>query len=211
MKEFWETKFSEIQTMWGIEPTDSALHTKDFFLKQKIDDILIPGVGYGRNAKIFIDNGIKVTGIEISKRAIELSKKICGLDFKTYHGSVTQMPFENHKYQGIYCYALIHLLNKTERKQFILNCHNQLINNGYMIFIAVSTKANMYGKGRKLSKNRYKIDNGLNVYFYTMESATEEFKNYGLIDIKEIDEPIKHMENEQPIKFLMITCCKKNN
>jgi len=42
-----------------------------------------------------------------------------------------------------------------------------------------------------------------------METATEEFKNYGLIDVKEFDEPIKHMENEPPIKFLMITCQKK--
>lgn len=209
MKEFWEKKFLEIQTMWGTEPSDSAIQTKDFFLKQKINEILIPGVGYGRNAKIFIDNGIKVTGIEISKTAIELSKKMCGLDFKIHHGSVTQMPFDNLKYQGLYCYALIHLLNKTERKQLIQNCHNQLTNNGYMIFIAVSTKARIFGEGRKISKNRFKIDNGLNVYFYDMDSATKEFKNYGLIDIREIDEPIKHMENELPIKFLMITCQKK--
>lgn len=209
MREFWENKFSEIQTMWGIEPSDSAIQTKDFFVKQKIDDILIPGVGYGRNAKVFIDNGIKVTGIEIAKTAIELSNKICRLNCKIYHGSVTQMPFDNHIFQGIYCYALIHLLNKTGRKHLIQNCYNQLIENGYMFFLAVSTKAHMYGDGRKLSENRYEIENGLNVYFYNMESATEEFKNYGLIDIKEFDEPIKHMENEQPIKFLMITCQKK--
>ena len=39
--------------------------------RDKVKDILIPGVGYGRNAKVFIDNGINVTGIEISKTATQ--------------------------------------------------------------------------------------------------------------------------------------------
>jgi SAM-dependent methyltransferase len=209
MKEFWDRKFSEIRTTWGCEPADSAIQTKDFFVKHKINNILIPGVGYGRNAKPFIDSGIKVTGIEISKTAIALSKNICGADFKIYQGSVTQMPFDDQQFAGIYCYALIHLLNKTERKQFIQNCYNQLSAGGYMIFLVVSTKAAMYGEGRQLSKKRYQIENGLNVYFYTSESATDEFKNYGLIDVKEYDEPVKHLENVPPMKLLMITCQKK--
>jgi hypothetical protein len=52
--------------MWGFEPSDSAIPAKDFFLEKKIKDILLPGVGYGRNAKVFLENGIKVTGIENS-------------------------------------------------------------------------------------------------------------------------------------------------
>jgi hypothetical protein len=31
MTEFWESSFIEKQTMWGFEPTDSAIVTKDFF------------------------------------------------------------------------------------------------------------------------------------------------------------------------------------
>ncbi len=209
MKEFWERKFSEIQTTWGCEPADSAIQTKDFFIKNNINNILIPGVGYGRNAKPFIDSGIKVTGIEISKTAIALSKNICGANLKIHHGSVTQMPFDNQQFSGIYCYALIHLLNKPERKHFIQNCYNQLSTGGYMIFVVVSIKAAMYGEGRQLSNNRFKIKNGLNVYFYSRESATDEFRNYGLIDVKEYDEPVKHMKNVPPMKLLMITCQKK--
>lgn len=72
MTEFWESSFIEKQMMWGLEPADSAILAKDFFLEKKVKDILIPGIGYGRNAKIFLDNGINVTGIEISKTAIEI-------------------------------------------------------------------------------------------------------------------------------------------
>jgi len=57
-------------------------------LRLGIGRLMIPGIGYGRNAKVFIDNGINVTGIEISKTAIDLARQN-GLDSSIYHGSVT--------------------------------------------------------------------------------------------------------------------------
>jgi len=48
---------------------------------------LIPGIGYGRNAKFFIDNGINITGIEISKTAIDLARQN-GLNISIFHGNV---------------------------------------------------------------------------------------------------------------------------
>ena len=208
MKKYWENKFLEIGTMWGYEPADSAICTYNFFKKNNIQNILIPGVGYGRNAKIFLDGNINVTGIEISEYAIKLARKN-GLDFNIYHGSVNQMPFDEQKFDGIFCYALVHLLNKNERRKLIQNCFDQLKINGYMIFVVVSKKANMYGNGKKLSADRFELMNGLNVYFYDSDSAISEFKNFGLVDVKEIDEPIKHLDNQPPLSCIMITC-KRN-
>lgn len=206
MDEYWESKFSEIGTMWGYEPADSAIQTCDLFIHNKIQKVLIPGVGYGRNAKIFIDKGIDVTGIEISDSAIRLAKEKNKLDFFIHHGSVAQMPFDNNIFDGIFCYALLHLLNKKERMQFIKKCFSQLQTNGFMIFVVVSKKASMYGNGRQLSNDRFELMKGLNVYFYDLDSATKEFKDYGLIDIQEIDEPIKHMDNQPPLKCILIKC-----
>ncbi|MCB0641779.1 MAG: SAM-dependent methyltransferase, partial [Phaeodactylibacter sp.] len=64
--EFWESSFKARQTMWGFTPADSALAAADFFQKEGLQDVLIPGFGYGRNAKVFADKGMSVTGIEIS-------------------------------------------------------------------------------------------------------------------------------------------------
>ena len=72
---FWDQKFKEEKISWGFEPAESAIRAKDFFVENNIKDILIPGIGYGRNAKVFLDNGIKVTGIEISQNAIDLAKE----------------------------------------------------------------------------------------------------------------------------------------
>lgn len=73
MENFWEKNFKIKQTMWGFEPSESAILVKDFFIEKGIKEILIPGIGYGRNARLFVENGFDVTGIEISKTAIELA------------------------------------------------------------------------------------------------------------------------------------------
>jgi SAM-dependent methyltransferase len=208
MTEFWESSFMEKQTMWGFEPSDSTILTKDFFLEKKVKDILIPGIGYGRNAKAFIDNGINVTGIEISKTAIDLARQN-GLDISIYHGSVTAMPFDKKLYDGIFCYALIHLLNKRERKKFIKDCYSQLKPNGYMIFTTVSKKAPMFEKGKQLSKDRFEIMKGVKMFFYDSDSVKREFGKYGLIEFSEVDESNKNSENKPPVKFIMVKCKKE--
>lgn len=211
MKNFWDKVFDKEQVNWGFAPSDSAILTKDFFLQKEIKDILIPGIGYGRNAKIFIDNGIHVEGIEISETAIELARSNNNLDVIIYHGSVAVMPFTNKKYDGIFCYALIHLLSKPERKKFIQDCYNQLKPGGYMIFTMASKKASLPENIRSLSKDRYEIQKGLNVYLYDFESVKHEFKNFGLVEYFEIDEPIKHLKNEPPLKLLYVKCSKPNS
>ncbi|MBS4207384.1 class I SAM-dependent methyltransferase [Bacillus sp. FJAT-50079] len=208
MTEFWVSSFIENQMMWGFEPSDSAMLTKDFFLEKKVKDILIPGIGYGRNAKVFIDNGINVTGIEISKTAIELAWQN-GLDLNIYHASVTDMPFDNKLYDGIFCYALIHLLNKQEREKLIKDCYNQLKPNGYMVFITISKEAPMFGKGKLLGKDYFEIMEGVKMFFYDSDSIKEEFGNYGLIEISEVVEPHKNMEHKPPFKFTMVKCKKE--
>jgi len=193
--------------MWKFEPSDSAIIALDLFKSNGINKILIPGFGYGRNAKLFYDNGVNVTGIEISKSAIDLAKSN-GLDCLIHHGSVVLMPFDSEQYNGIFCYALLHLLNKTERRNFLKSCFNQLKSGGLMIFTVVSKQANMFGNGKLLSKDRFQIMKGLNVFFYDSESINKEFADVGLLEFKDIDEPIKHMIGQEPLKCKFVICRK---
>ncbi|HEY4786211.1 MAG TPA: class I SAM-dependent methyltransferase [Bacteroidales bacterium] len=208
MIEYWESRFTIEGAMWKFEPADSAIVAMDLFKSYTINNILIPGFGYGRNAKLFLDNGFKVTGIEISKSAIELARRN-GLDCIIHHGSVTSMPYDNQKYDGIYCYALIHLLNQRERRNFLKSCYDQLNQKGLMIFVVATKKLNMYGTGKYLSKDRYEISKGLRVYFYDDNSVKNEFINYGLIKCIDIEEPIKFMEGQESMKLKLIICKKK--
>ena len=186
--EFWESAFNEKGEMWGFEPANSAIVTKNFFVEKSVKNILIPGIGYGRNAKVFCDAGMKVTGIEISQTAIEMARKHYGDSLTIYHGSVTDMPFDNNLYDGIFCYALIHLLDRDEREKLIRDCYSQLTDNGYMIFTTISKKASTYRTGKEIDKDRYEMFGGVKMYFYDRESINTEFGKAGLYDISEINE-----------------------
>lgn len=208
MPEFWEANFKDKQAMWGFEPADSAIETVDLFRKNGLNKILIPGFGYGRNAKIFTDNGFEVIGIEISKTAIALANKYYGTKVKVFHGAVSAMPFDRELYDGIFCYALIHLLNEKERAKLIKDCFNQLRPNGYMVFVAISKNTTTYGEGIQLSKNRFETKHGVKLFYYDSESVDQEFGNFGIMEAKEINEPAKNMENRASQKFWQITCKK---
>ncbi|PVY38891.1 methyltransferase family protein [Pontibacter virosus] len=195
--------------MWGFEPADSAIAALNLFRENRLNKILIPGFGYGRNAKIFADAGFKVTGIEISETAIELAQKHYGDDVKVYQGSVSVMPFDQEVYDGIFCYALIHLLSEKERAKLINDCYKQLKPNGYMVFVAISKNDAAYGEGEELSKDRFEMKHGVQLFFYDSDSVEKEFGRYGIIEAKEIDEPAKHKGNRASQKFWFITCKKQ--
>jgi cyclopropane fatty-acyl-phospholipid synthase-like methyltransferase len=202
MTEFWEEAFKDKQEMWGLEPAKPAIMAKDFFVEHHIKSVLIPGIGYGRNAQIFMDNGMTVTGIEISQTAIDLARKYFGNDLTIHHGTVTEMPFDDKLYEGIFCYGLIYLLNKKERKKLIQDCFNQLTENGFMIFTTITKTAKTYGLGIQISKDRFEMFGGVKIFFYDKETIDEEFGDAGLFDVTEV------IEN---YPFYFVKCRKNRN
>lgn len=187
--EFWEHSFSEKQLMWGVEPAKSAILAADYFTRAHARDILIPGVGYGRHAKPFLDHGIAVTGIEISETAITLARSRLHLSIPIHHGSVVNMPFDDHLYDGVFCYGLIYLLDAPGRTKLISDCYKQLSPNGTMIFTVITKEAPMYGQGERLGDDWYERIPGVKMYFYDEASVEREFGSHGLVEYSKIDEP----------------------
>ncbi|MBE8719702.1 class I SAM-dependent methyltransferase [Sphingobacterium pedocola] len=201
-KEFWEASFIDKQEMWGFEPAKSAVWAKDFFVERAAKSILIPGIGYGRNAQIFRENGMDVTGIEISETAIALARKHYGTDMTIHHGSVTDMPFDSKHYDGVFCHGLIYLLDEIERAKLIQHCYDQLTEVGSMVFTMITKEAHTYGKGKRISKDRFEMFGGVQIFFYDKESVQSEFAKFGLIEIKEVNESYP---------FYVIRCNKTNS
>ncbi|WP_119067663.1 class I SAM-dependent methyltransferase [Aggregatilinea lenta] len=188
MSEFWEDAFQEKKLMWGEEPTTLAIEASEIFKQLAFRKILIPGFGYGRNARPFYEKGFEVTGIEISSTAIKLAHKLLGREIQVFHGSVDDMPFNQDVYDGIFCHALIHLLASGQRKKLILDCTRQLRHGGMMFFTAITKDASTYGVGEKLGTDRYRTKDGVNLYFYDTDSIEEEFGGFGLTEATKIDE-----------------------
>jgi SAM-dependent methyltransferase len=205
MTELWEATFRENQLLWGLEPTASAGFAGDYFARMGVKHVLIPGIGYGRNAKPFIEHGMSVSGIEISETAIALARTQVGLQIPIHHGSVTNMPFDRRQYDGIFCYGLIHLLDADGRQKLIRDCYRQLTPGGHMIFAALSKRAPMYGQGTRLGDDWYERLPNLTMYFYDAESVEREFGPYGLVESTEIDESLG---GGGSLPFINVVCRK---
>ncbi len=199
MTEFWESAFQDKQEMWGMEPTNAAKATAALFDERALKKILIPGIGYGRNAQAFLNKGMEVTGIEISETAIRLAEKHYGKSLNIQHGSVADMPFDHRLYDGIFCHGLIHLLDEDERKKLIADCHNQLSENGLMVFTAITKDAQTYGQGTLIGKDRYEQFGGVKMFFYDDDSIQSAFASHGLYQVDRI------VEN---FPFYLIQCRK---
>jgi hypothetical protein len=207
MSEFWETNFQSKKMMWGEEPAFAALFARDYFLLHGVKSVLIPGIGYGRNAKPFLSVGMAVTGIEVSQTAIDMARGQLGLDIPIFHGSVSDMPFDAEMYDGIFCYALIHLLDDSGRKKLIHDCYAQLAVGGWMIFTAISTKSPTFGKGGEIGYHRFEQFGGVNIFFYDEEWMRQEFDDYGIVEIREMTEASGRGHGSDMV-FLTAVCRK---
>ncbi|MDO9015480.1 MAG: class I SAM-dependent methyltransferase [Deltaproteobacteria bacterium] len=205
MTEIWESMFASRQVMWGEEPTRSALLARDHFVARGARDILIPGVGYGRNARPFVERGMSVVGIEVSATAIALARSELGLDFPIHHGPVEGMPFDEREFDGVFCYGLAYLLDAAGRAKFYADCSRQLRPGGSMIFTLISKRAPMYGQGPKLGEDWYERAPGLPMFFYDEASVARELGAYGIMDVSEIDEPVAG----GTYPFYNVTCVKR--
>lgn len=204
--EIWEGVFADKQMMWGSEPVLSAGFAADYLARGGARNILIPGIGYGRNAKPFLAHGMSVTGIEISATAISLARSQLGLTMPIHHGSVLDMPFDAERYDGIFCYGLIYLLGADGREKLIRDCWAQLTNGGAMIFTVISKRATMYGQGTRLGDDWYEPFPGMRMYFYDAESVRRDFGDFGLVELSEIEEPL---HNGASYPFINVVCAKR--
>lgn len=204
MTELWESLFAARGVMWGEAPTRSALFARDHFVARGARDLLIPGVGYGRNAKPFVESGMAVTGIELSASAIALARSKLALDFPIHHGSVEDMPYDDRSYDGVFCYGLAYLLGPAGRAKFYADCDRQLRPGGSMMFTLISKKAPMYGQGPKLGEDWYERAPGVPMFFYDEASITRELGAYGIREVSEIDEPV----GDGTYPFYNVVCVK---
>lgn len=205
MTDVWEPQFEKKGLLWGHEPTRSARAASDTFAREGLRTVLIPGVGYGRNAVVFLERGMSVTGIEISKSAIHLARAELGLDIDIHHGSVTDMPFDAQRYDGVFCYGLIYLLDAPARAKLVRDCWAQLAPGGVMIFTVIAKEAPMYGRGTELGKDWYEVHPGVPMFFYDADSVQREFGDCGVVEHSRIDEPVA---DGVTFPFFFVTCKK---
>jgi 2-polyprenyl-3-methyl-5-hydroxy-6-metoxy-1,4-benzoquinol methylase len=171
MKEFWDKRFMEEQYIFGREPGNITALCEKTFKENNVKDILIMGIGYGRNGKYFVENGYNVDGIEISDEAINIGRRFAP-EINFINGSVLDINL-NKWYDAIFCYDIMQLFQKKERKIITTNCIKHCKENGIIVLSCLSRNDILFGRGNEIEENTFEIKEGLTVHF----SDEEEMKN----------------------------------
>jgi SAM-dependent methyltransferase len=190
MAEFWESAFAERRVMWGREPAAAAQRAAERCAAGGLREVMILGMGYGRNALPFLERGLSLAGLEISETAIALARSELGLQFPIHHGPASDLPLDEARYDGIFCHGMLYLLpTAEERRALISTCAGMLRPGGWMFFTLISRRAPMYGQGPCLGEGCYERLPGLPMYFYDEEGLRRDFGPHGLEELEEVEEP----------------------
>ncbi len=79
---------------------------------------------------------------------------------------------------------------------------------GSMVFVVLSKRSSMFGHGRRMSTDRYRIAKDLHVFFYDERSVLKEFGGMGKVVVQQFDEPIRHLKEPTVLPCLVIICTK---
>ena len=126
------------------------------FLKNFKGDVIDIGCGDGRDLIFFYKKTKKVIGIDKSKKAIEvIRKKHPLLKSNVFNGNFSKIRFDKlSDFYAIYSRFSLHAINKKEEKNFFKNL-KKAKNNEYLFIETRTIKDELFGKGKKLSKNEF--------------------------------------------------------
>jgi SAM-dependent methyltransferase len=206
-QEYWDKRYESEGKIWGEQPSLTAKYAAVLFQRANIQSILVPGSGYGRHTKFLSESGFNVTGIEISATALNLAYKF-DLHSRFYQSSVLDMSFDNHRYDGIFCFNLLHLFLEKERRVFIAECERKLEKWGGMFFSVFSEKETSYGEGREVEKNTFESRPGRPAHYFTEEDLKEHFAKYNIVESGIMEDPEDHggKPHTHFLRYIYVTC-----
>ena len=163
-------------------------------VKKKNNKFLDIGCGVGRNVKYLVENGFKVTGIDISTVAINNAKKF--LNFKKvnksryslFNLSSTSFIRKQKKFDAVISCATLDSMPTIEIDATIKNVKDVLRKNGFFYLDLMSI--NQKRKGKFINKYDQLVnethETGTIQSYWDMKRINLKFKDFKKIDIKKI-------------------------
>jgi len=167
--EFWNEQYSKEPLLFGNKPSVVGTKTIQEMNKKELKTVLDVGCAHGRDSTYLAKNGFEVTGIDISKIAIETSNQLSDkmqVNAKYIVGDFFSHPFKT-KFDCIINFNTLHLFFEEKRKEFIQRMHDLLNENGIIVVASFSNFESQYGKGENSGEEGTFITKGKPVHFFT--------------------------------------------
>ena len=210
MSMFWEDRYSREKMIWGEKPSTTVGLANKFLEAYGVSRILVPGSGYDRNAKYFADKGYDVVGIELSRTAVEMAKRYSP-KVKHLVGSFLKIDLPTKRFDGIYCFNVLHLFLASDRESFVEKCWEALEPCGLAFFTVFSENETDYRKGREIEENTFETKPGRPAHYFTENDLLEHFSAFRLIQTGLAQDPENHGMEGPHVHVLRYVLVQRSN
>ncbi|MDP4145337.1 MAG: class I SAM-dependent methyltransferase [Bacillota bacterium] len=208
---YWNGRYSAEKHIWGMEPCMAAKRSAEVFKSCGFHNILVPGCGYGRHSLFLAQNGLKVTGFDISDQAVEIAKAELPKDISINYSQGNALDEEKYlqEYDGILSINMLHLFPKDQRQTILQNFSKALKKGGRLVLTSMSVNDADYGKGERSVKYTFEAKKGRPIHYFNEESMKELISDYfKVVSIEEIREFENHGGKEHYHNMIFVVAEK---
>lgn len=187
--EYYKNQFAQNRMEGGMESPSLFARAMLENYMEKGNALVELGCGNGRDSLYFAENGMNVTGIDVSEVAIrELQKR------NTNHCIFICDDFVNaeaiYQIQYDYCYSrfTLHAINAEQEAQILDKAYKMLKSKGFLFIEARSIRDEKYGKGQEVEKNAYIHDGHYRRFIDPVELKGKlENLGFAIVEMEESD------------------------
>ena len=210
--EYWDNYYN---TIHDEEPSPFAEFVWSEMKNDMLDyHILDLGCGNGRDSEFFLKKGFWVTGIDASNQAIT------GLNVKYQNNNKARFVCDDcircrtlfqTEYDIIYMRWFLHAISEEQEEELFLNLKDTLTEGGKIYIEARTTSDELYGKGEKVGKNAYILNNHYRRFINT-EVFQKKIHEWGFSILSLIEgKGFAPRKDQDPTLCRIILCRKKDS
>ena len=190
---FWDNFHKNIKGYGKFRPDPVLSRYLKLITKGKVLDL---GLGEGRNALFFAQNGYEVKGVDISKSAIQSCikrAKEAKLEIDVKLQDIRNINIPENTYSLIIATMVLQFLNRKERDIIFEKINKGLKKDGIVFLRAFSLEDPSYK--RKLVSKQIKIiepdtffleERNMYIHYFSKDEVKSYFNNFQIINFSEI-------------------------
>ncbi|NDV27040.1 class I SAM-dependent methyltransferase [Desulfovibrio sp. JC010] len=193
-QELWDQVFTESESYFGQQPSLLAQKSLELFQENNVRTVLETGCGQGRDTFLFAEDGITVTALDYSSRAVdEIAARASSSSLTSYvdprcFDIRKPLPFESESYDACYSHMLLCMeLTMAEISCALSEVHRVLKPGGLVVYSVRSIFDRHYRAGEHLGENLYEIGK-FAVHFFCEEKLRGLASGFKIKSIERIEE-----------------------
>ena len=193
-QDLWDHVFTESENYFGESPSAFAQQTLELFRENAVCSVLETGCGQGRDTLLFAGEGIKVTALDYSIKALdEIKDKAASASLTPYvdprcFDIRKPLPFESESFDACYSHMLFCMeLTMAEISCALSELHRVLKPGGLAVYSVRSIFDRHYRAGEHLGENLYEVGK-FAVHFFSEDKLRGLASGFKIKSIERVEE-----------------------